>query len=170
MRAFDPRERLECVSKIESSQWGRSPAHALNECDRRFRSETELEALQFGFELLATFAAQSGGEISRPAVPTHARRMRARGQIGNHMRATSKRNNGLAPHLRRQGVRRKREGGQIPRYFRDRVDVSWRKNGLNIGGRPDLLVLALPRGGAPVGFEVARGHTRGSSVEIQQLR
>jgi predicted phosphoribosyltransferase len=43
-------------------------------------------------------------------------------------------------------------------YFRDRADAG-RKLATSLveyAGRPDLVVLALPRGGVPVGFEVAR--------------
>src|ERR671936_2210612 len=43
-------------------------------------------------------------------------------------------------------------------YFRDRADAGRTlATGLvEYAGRPDLVVLALPRGGVPVGFEVAR--------------
>src|SRR6266702_667438 len=43
-------------------------------------------------------------------------------------------------------------------YFRDRGDAGRKlATGLmDYGGRPDLLVLALPRGGVPVAYEVAR--------------
>jgi putative phosphoribosyl transferase len=43
-------------------------------------------------------------------------------------------------------------------YFRDRVDAGRQlaQKLSDYRGRPDLLVLALPRGGVPVGFEVAR--------------
>src|SRR5438874_5276965 len=43
-------------------------------------------------------------------------------------------------------------------YFRDRGDAGRRlATGLmDYAGRPDLLVLALPRGGVPVAYEVAR--------------
>jgi putative phosphoribosyl transferase len=42
--------------------------------------------------------------------------------------------------------------------FRDRTDAGRRLAGAlsSYAGRPDLLVLALPRGGLPVGYEVAR--------------
>lgn len=43
-------------------------------------------------------------------------------------------------------------------YFRDRVDAGHKlaRRLSAYRGHPDLLVLALPRGGVPVGFEVAR--------------
>ena len=43
-------------------------------------------------------------------------------------------------------------------HFRDRVDAGRRlaKALLHLAGRQDVIVLALPRGGVPVGFEVAR--------------
>jgi predicted phosphoribosyltransferase len=46
----------------------------------------------------------------------------------------------------------------MPTAFRDRTEAGQRlAQGLTAyAGRPDVLVLALPRGGVPVGFEVAR--------------
>src|SRR5688500_16031747 len=49
-----------------------------------------------------------------------------------------------------------KEGGMIP--FRDRRDAG-RKLAQKLtayAGQPDLLILALPRGGVPVAYEVAR--------------
>lgn len=45
-----------------------------------------------------------------------------------------------------------------PPLYRDRVEGGRRLAALlsSFAGRPDLLVLALPRGGVPVGYEVAR--------------
>ena len=45
----------------------------------------------------------------------------------------------------------------MPRPFRDRAEAGRRLSEklLAYSGRPDVLVLALPRGGVPVGFEVA---------------
>ncbi len=42
--------------------------------------------------------------------------------------------------------------------FRDRVDAGRRlaEKVADLAGRDDVLVLALPRGGVPVGYEVAR--------------
>src|SRR2546427_638162 len=51
-----------------------------------------------------------------------------------------------------------RRGGSMRSRYRDRFDagaVLARRLG-GLAGRPDLLVLALPRGGVPVAFEVAR--------------
>jgi predicted phosphoribosyltransferase len=46
----------------------------------------------------------------------------------------------------------------MSRPFRDRVDAGKALAGLlgKYAGRPDVIVLALPRGGVPVGYEVAR--------------
>src|SRR5919198_5580881 len=43
-------------------------------------------------------------------------------------------------------------------YFRDRADAGriLATSLVEYAGRPDLIVLALPRGGVPVGYEVAR--------------
>src|SRR5438552_15259355 len=43
-------------------------------------------------------------------------------------------------------------------YFRDRADAgrTLAKGLMEYAGRPDLLVLALPRGGVPVAYEVVR--------------
>jgi predicted phosphoribosyltransferase len=48
--------------------------------------------------------------------------------------------------------------GDFPMAFRDRTDAG-RRLAAKLGryaGRPDVIVLALPRGGVPVGYEVAR--------------
>src|SRR5262249_21642889 len=52
---------------------------------------------------------------------------------------------------------RRREGG-LSMLFRDRTDAGRQlaRQLSRYAGRPDLLVLALPRGGVPVGYEVAR--------------
>src|SRR6266436_10192711 len=43
-------------------------------------------------------------------------------------------------------------------YFRDRADAGRKlaRGLMDYAGRPDLLVLALPRGGVPVAYEVSR--------------
>ena len=48
--------------------------------------------------------------------------------------------------------------GSAPRIYRDRADAGRTLAGLltDYADRPDVLVLALPRGGVPVGYEVAR--------------
>src|SRR4030088_858447 len=45
----------------------------------------------------------------------------------------------------------------MPSYFRDRYDAGRQLAALldAYAGRPDVVVLALPRGGVPVGYEVA---------------
>ena len=55
-------------------------------------------------------------------------------------------------------------------YFRDRADAGRTlATGLaEYGGRPDLVVLALPRGGVPVGYEVAR--SLGAPLDIFLVR
>ena len=55
-------------------------------------------------------------------------------------------------------------------YFRDRADAG-RKLSTSLhdyAGRPDLVVLALPRGGVPVGYEVAR--SLGAPLDIFLVR
>ena len=55
-------------------------------------------------------------------------------------------------------------------YFRDRADAG-RKLATSLveyAGRPDLVVLALPRGGVPVGYEVAR--SLGAPLDIFLVR
>lgn len=49
-------------------------------------------------------------------------------------------------------------GERVAMYFRDRVDAGQQlaQHLKAYANRPDVLVLALPRGGLPVGFEVAR--------------
>src|SRR5205085_608933 len=55
-------------------------------------------------------------------------------------------------------------------YFRDRGDAGRKlATGLmDYAGRPDLMVLALPRGGVPVAFEVARA--LGAPLDIFMVR
>src|SRR5438105_3295889 len=55
-------------------------------------------------------------------------------------------------------------------YFRDRADAgrTLAKGLMEYAGRPDLLVLALPRGGVPVAYEVARA--LGAPLDIFLVR
>src|SRR5436190_7352016 len=55
-------------------------------------------------------------------------------------------------------------------YFRDRADAGRKlaTSLMSYDGRPDLLVLALPRGGVPVGYEVARA--LGAALDIFLVR
>src|SRR5215211_3653004 len=50
------------------------------------------------------------------------------------------------------------EGASMPTSFRDRHDAGRQlaRELMEYAHRPDVLVLALPRGGVPVGYEVAR--------------
>jgi putative phosphoribosyl transferase len=52
----------------------------------------------------------------------------------------------------------RRPEGPAPRVYRDRADAGRALAALllDYADRPDVLVLALPRGGVPVGYEVAR--------------
>lgn len=55
--------------------------------------------------------------------------------------------------------------------FRDRAEAGLALAGIleaDYGGRPDVLVLALPRGGVPVGFEVAR--SLGAPLDVFLVR
>jgi predicted phosphoribosyltransferase len=55
-----------------------------------------------------------------------------------------------------------------PRYFQDRRDAGRRlADGLRTyAGRPDVIVLALPRGGVPVAYEVAKALDAPLDVEL----
>jgi predicted phosphoribosyltransferase len=55
-------------------------------------------------------------------------------------------------------------------YFRDRADAgrTLATSLVEYAGRPDLVVLALPRGGVPVGYEVAR--SLGAPLDIFLVR
>src|SRR6266480_2490473 len=55
-------------------------------------------------------------------------------------------------------------------YFRNRADAGRKlaRGLMDYAGRPDLLVLALPRGGVPVAYEVARA--LGAQLDIFMVR
>ena len=60
-------------------------------------------------------------------------------------------------------------------YFRDRADAGRRLAAelARYADRPDVLVLALPRGGVPVGYEVAaslRAPVTWAAVQLDRLR
>jgi putative phosphoribosyl transferase len=67
-------------------------------------------------------------------------------------------------------ARRVRRGSRMMRRFRDRRDAGERLAAElhEYGGRTDVIVLALPRGGVPVGYEVAA--TLGAPLDVFVVR
>ncbi len=61
-------------------------------------------------------------------------------------------------------------GAERPRRFADRYEAGRRLAGAleQYAGRSDVLVVALPRGGVPVGYEVARA--LGAPLDVMQVR
>src|SRR5690606_28241286 len=61
-------------------------------------------------------------------------------------------------------------GDAMNRAFRDRAEAgrALADRLTEYAGKPDVLVLALPRGGVPVGFEVAR--TLGAPLDVFLVR
>ena len=61
-------------------------------------------------------------------------------------------------------------GAEQPRRFHDRYEAGRRLAGElhAYAGRDDVIVVALPRGGVPVGYEVA--HALGLPLEVMQVR
>jgi putative phosphoribosyl transferase len=61
-------------------------------------------------------------------------------------------------------------GAELARRFHDRYEAGRRLAGelRAYAGREDVIVVALPRGGVPVGYEVA--HALGAPLEVMQVR
>lgn len=75
-----------------------------------------------------------------------------------------------AKHAKRQRPQNSREAGSIPGRFLDRRDagVQLAAKLKTYAGGQDVLVLSLPRGGTPVGYEVARA--LGAELDVLVVR